>query len=251
MSEVSQKNGLSLLGLLLALGLIAAAFILGIQFKNFRQPGTITVKGLAEQPFKADSAEWQTGVHVWGDSYQTALAQLKQTRPSLVAFLKQQGFAAAEIKTAAPQIEPYYEESTTENGDRKRVQNGYTADQKLIITSKSLDKIQAAHAAILTLRANNDSIRFEAPQYLLSNLETIKHSLIKQATEDAYKRAQEFAQTSHSKVGALRSASQGSFNILAASTNEESNSDEWGGSYDKTTIDKRVRLVVTIEYGVD
>ena len=40
---MADKNGtssLSVLGVLLAVGLMAAAFILGVQFKNFRQPGT-------------------------------------------------------------------------------------------------------------------------------------------------------------------------------------------------------------------
>ena len=41
MSEKNSFSGLGMLGGLLAVGLIAAAFILGTQFKNFRQPGTI------------------------------------------------------------------------------------------------------------------------------------------------------------------------------------------------------------------
>ena len=39
MSEQKQISSLSILGVLLALGLMAAAFILGVQFKNLRQPG--------------------------------------------------------------------------------------------------------------------------------------------------------------------------------------------------------------------
>jgi len=51
MSEKNQTSSLPVLGVLLALGLMAAAFILGVQFKNLRQPGTITVKGVAEEKF--------------------------------------------------------------------------------------------------------------------------------------------------------------------------------------------------------
>lgn len=63
------------------------------------------------------------------------------------------------------------------------------------------------------------------------------------------KRAQEFAETGGGKVGAMRSASQGSFNIYDDTGSSES--DEYGGIYDKSTVGKQVRLVVTIEYGVD
>ena len=45
MAENSPSKSLVLLGITLAVGLIAAAFVLGTQFKNFRQPGTITVNG--------------------------------------------------------------------------------------------------------------------------------------------------------------------------------------------------------------
>ena len=47
----------------------------------------------------------------------------------------------------------------------------------------------------------------------------------------------------------MRSASQGSFNIYA--DGGEGSSDDYGGVYDKSTIGKNVRLVVTIEYGID
>ena len=55
--------------------------------------------------------------------------------------------------------------------------------------------------------------------------------------------------TGGAAVGAMRSASQGSFNIYA--DGGEGSSDDYGGVYDKSTIGKNVRLVVTIEYGID
>ena len=52
-------RGLTVLGILLAIGMSASAFILGVQGKRAMSgQQTITVKGLAEKPIKADSAEW-------------------------------------------------------------------------------------------------------------------------------------------------------------------------------------------------
>ena len=65
MAENTGKSSWLVLGMLLAVGMVAAAFVLGTQFKNFRQPGTITVKGLAEAAHQSDMAEWQVGVSVW------------------------------------------------------------------------------------------------------------------------------------------------------------------------------------------
>ena len=46
----------------------------------------------------------------------------------------------------------------------------------------------------------------------------------------------------------VRSASQGAFYILPA--RGSSSDDEYGGTYDKSTIDKLARVVVTVEYAL-
>ncbi len=249
MSEQKQISSLSILGVLLALGLMAAAFILGVQFKNLRQPGTITVKGLAEKNFQSDSATWNTGVNAHGESYQEVLDLLTARRKKLSKFLGEQGFTVAEMKVGLPEVSRVFNETRDELGNVTRTPNGYDGDLNIVVNTKKLDKIQAAQRAILNFRAQNEFIRFDNPQYLLDNLETIKRDLITQATEDAQKRAAEFAKTGGGKVGAMRSASQGSFNIYADTGSSED--DEYGGSYDKSTVGKQVRLVVTIEYGIE
>ena len=81
-------------------------------------------------------------------------------------------------------------------------------------------------------------------------MESIKRKLISQATQDALVRAEKFAKTGKMKVGAMKSASQGSFDIQSTTTSDDVNSD-YGGGYDTTTIDKKVRLVVTIQYQIN
>ena len=249
MAEKNLSSGLGLLGSLLAVGLIVAAFVLGMQFKNFRQTGTITVKGLAEKSFQSNSAQWVTSVSLHADSYQEVLDALKIQQPRLKRFLLEQGFADNEIEVDVPSVNVAYTTVRDEQGNERQVRNGYDGSQSLLVRTNKLDKVQAAHRAILNFRAQNEFIEFESPQYLLDNLESIKRDLINQATQDAHQRALEFAKTGGGKVGAMRSASQGSFNIYALNgTSEDS---DYGGTYDKSTIDKQVRLVVTIEYGID
>ena len=47
----------------------------------------------------------------------------------------------------------------------------------------------------------------------------------------------------------MRSASQGAFYILPAGANSDVS--DWGGTYDKTTVDKIARVVVTVDYGIE
>ena len=246
------KNSLPLIifGIILALGLIAAAFVLGTQFKNLKQSGTITVKGLAEAPYKANLAQIQMGVSAWGQDYAGALANGKNDFKALQQFVASKGFSVSSQNVTPISVEPYNEDYVDEQGQTRTRQNGYKATQTLSISSQELNTITNMLAQVQNYRISHESVTFEKPQYLLNDLEKIKHDLIAKATDDANKRAEEFAKTGHAKVGVMRSASQGSFNILDAH-NPDTDDSDYGGTYDKDGVDKLVRLVVTIDYAIE
>lgn len=250
--QTDNKNSLPLIifGIILALGLIAAAFVLGTQFKNLKQSGTITVKGLAEAPYKANLAQIQMGVSAWGQDYAGALANGKNDFKALQQFVASKGFSVSSQNVTPISVEPYNEDYVDEQGQTRTRQNGYKATQTLSISSQELNKITNMLAQVQNYRISHESVTFEKPQYLLNDLEKIKHDLIAKATDDANKRAEEFAKTGHAKVGVMRSASQGSFNILDAHSTDSDDSD-YGGTYDKDGVDKLVRLVVTIDYAIE
>lgn len=250
--QTDNKNSLPLIifGIILALGLIAAAFVLGTQFKNLKQSGTITVKGLAEAPYKANLAQIQMGVSAWGQDYAGALANGKNDFKALQQFVASKGFSVSSQNVTPISVEPYNEDYVDEQGQTRTRQNGYKATQTLSISSQELNKITNMLAQVQNYRISHESVTFEKPQYLLNDLEKIKHDLIAKATDDANKRAEEFAKTGHAKVGVMRSASQGSFNILDAH-NPDTDDSDYGGTYDKNGLDKLVRLVVTIDYAIE
>ncbi len=250
--QTESKNSLPLIifGIILAIGLIAAAFVLGMQFKNLKQSGTITVKGLAEAPYKANLAQIQMGVSAWGQDYAGALANGKNDFKALQQFVASKGFSVSSQNVTPISVEPYNEDYVDEQGQTRTRQNGYKATQTLSISSQELNKITNMLAQVQNYRISHESVTFEKPQYLLNDLEKIKHDLIAKATDDANKRAEEFAKTGHAKVGVMRSASQGSFNILDAH-NPDTDDSDYGGTYDKDGVDKLVRLVVTIDYAIE
>lgn len=245
-----RTKSFSFLGLCIAIGMIAGAFVLGQQFKNLRQPSTITVKGLSEKPYSADLAEWHITTETHGETYQAAIDELKTSQPILETFLIKQGFTKEQIHLSPLSVEPTFKQ--VYNAEQQRtvsVHDGYAATQGIVITDKDVQKIAAAQKQAIEFKAQQPEFEFAAPLYLLSNLETIKHSLIASATEDAHKRATEFAKTGNVSVGTMRTASQGSFNILSDQISQQ-DGESWGGEYDKSTINKLVRLVVTIEYDI-
>lgn len=236
--------------LILAVGFTAGAFALGSQFGKLRDSGVITVKGLAEAEYQASLGTWRVGVNAWGEDYATALANNKKHLATVRKFLESQGFTVEQIQLQDLDVSTHYESYTDSEGRSQTRKNGYDAARYFTISTKELDKLKKAVGAIQQLRAENETVTFQSPKYYLEDLETIKRTLISKATQDAFVRAEEFAKTSNAKVGAMQSASQGSFDIQSTSPSEEADNDSYGGGYDTSTVDKKVRLVVTIQYKI-
>ena len=244
------SNAIIVLGLLLAIGMASAAFILGVQAKRaVTGQQSITVKGLAEKPIKADSAEWSVTVGVVGATQSDALNAVAQERKVVEDFLLKQGFTAQNWAIDVESIAPHYEEVFIKDTPRQ-VQKGFDAYQNVRVTSQDLTKITAANKAFLQLRADNHPVSAQPPQFLVSNLEAIKMSLIADATKNARARATEFVKQDGVKVGVMKSANQGAFYILPVGGADNSD-DSYGGVYDKSTIDKTARVVVTIVYNIE
>lgn len=244
------QNSNFLASIVLAVGFIGGAWALGSQFGQLREAGVITVKGLAEAKYQASLGTWRVGVITWGAEYSSAMKNNDEQYAILKKFLQQEGFTEKEIESAEMNVSRHMEEYIDEKGEQKTRPNGYYAERDFIISTKDLDKLKKVQSTILQLRANNEAITFASPDYYLEDLENIKRTLISQATQDAFVRAEEFAKTGKVKVGAMQSASQGSFDIQSASPSSDSSSDGYGGNYDTSTVDKKVRLVVTIQYRI-
>jgi uncharacterized protein len=234
----------------LALGAIIAAAVLGAQFRNIgagRQ--TISVKGLAERHVRADQAEWAISVSVKGATFPETLGRLRKEFPELRTFLEGQGLSGAALVETGESITPNMEQEETPNGRWRTVQKGFNGSHGIVVTVKDLDLVGKARKAAVQFKADGHPVEYGDPQYLVSSLEQVKMSLIGAATRDARARAEEFAKNGAVKAGSMRSASQGAFNILAPGAGADAS--EYGGTYDKTTIDKVARVVVTIEYAIE
>jgi hypothetical protein len=232
-----------------SIALILAAAILGYQVKQVgggRE--TISVKGLAEKPIKADRAEWTVALQAQGATIAEALGKLRKEKPALDQFLATAGFDAGTLTESNESAEPNYEEVEGRNGNMRSVQVGHLARQSVTINTTELPRIIAAARAIVQFQAEGHPVSFGQPQYLVSNLEDVKMSLIGAAMQNSRVRAAEFAKNGDVEVGPMRSASQGAFYILAAGANTDVS--DWGGTYDKSTVDKVARVVVTVDYGI-
>lgn len=245
---LSTNKNLYGLGALLALGMVLSALILGYAAQKVgSSKQSITVKGVAEQPVSATHARWNITAYGGGDTPAAAFADLRRTRTTLVKFLNEQGFTNKQLNQGLESYEVIYKKD--EEGRNTDIVDRYRARQPLTVSSNNVQQIDSAARRIVKLDEQGLPINADGPEYLVGNLDDVKMALIAAATENANKRGQEFAKTGNATLGTIKSATQGTFNILSAQGGGQDGED-YGGSYDKSTIDKIVRVVVTVEYGL-
>ncbi|MCY7337039.1 MAG: SIMPL domain-containing protein, partial [Chamaesiphon sp.] len=71
--------------------------------------------------------------------------------------------------------------------------------------------------------------------------------MVAEATKDAKARAESIAKTTGNRVGGVRSADTGVFQITPRYSTAVSNE----GRYDTTSIDKDITAVVSVKFGID
>src|SRR6187455_2707080 len=131
--------------IIFSVALVIAASVLGYQVKQVgggRE--SISVKGLAEKPIKADRAEWTVTLQVKGATSADALGKLRKERPALDQFLVTAGFDAASLNESNESTEPNYEQVEGRNGNMRSVQDGNVARQSITINTADIGKIVAA-----------------------------------------------------------------------------------------------------------
>jgi hypothetical protein len=71
--------------------------------------------------------------------------------------------------------------------------------------------------------------------------------MIASATEDARLRAEKISINSGSKIGKLKNARMGVFQIIAQNSNEDYS---WGGSYNTSSKMKTATITMKLEFGI-
>lgn len=123
------------------------------------------------------------------------------------------------------------------------MESRFIVAQTLMVRSREVDRIAEASQRVGDLVARGVVLSAEGqgpgPAYVFTQLNAIKPDMIAQATRDA---REQFAADSGSRLGGIRTASQGLFQILPR--------DAAPGEMESRQINKTVRVVTTIEYAL-
>ena len=112
--------------------------------------------------------------------------------------------------------------------------------------TKDVQVVEKNVLKIYELAAQRLDVFVGKPEYYISNPEQYKLELVDQASASAAERARIAAAQSGSAIGSLITARQGVIQITRQASNDTSDY----GVYDTTSVNKIIRLVMTMEFAL-
>ena len=239
---MKKSIGMFLLGATLAFGLACAAYIASRAALKMSRAETIRVKGSASQMVRSDFGTWSGNVAVAAATQDIASTRLSAAEKQITEYISAIGFKPQDIIWGSISISINYKKN--EKGIATNEIYNIQLSRSLEISSKDVERLETLNRNFTDLVKRGISVSNYGSNYIVTNLDDYKMKLLNAATENGYRRAQVLASSAGGRVGALLSASQGIFQVLAPGGGNISDY----GTYDKSTIDKEVKAVVTLEF---
>lgn len=196
----------------------AAIVILGFALKagidNFSdRDRVVTVRGLCEKEVRANKVTWPIVTKEMGNDLSAIYNRIQSTNTAILAFLKSNGISDDEISVNPPQV---YDNAADRYGNQNLVYR-YQVTNVLVVTSDKIDAVRALMEKQTSLLQQGIAIVAGDYSYMTTyeytDLNTIKPEMIAEATANAREAAARFAADSDSRLGKIKTASQGQFSI--------------------------------------
>ncbi len=231
--EPTTKRWLGSAGLL-AIGLVVGGYLLGDGLTRAKAADrAVTVRGLAERNVTADLATWTIAYSATAEDMASAQASVDEDSKMIRAFFAELGFPAEALQPTGVNVTTY-----TDNGVAR-----FTVRQRMALRSTDIKRAEAAVKRQFDLVRRGVMLEEGSGMaYTFTKLNDIKPAMVAAATKDARKAAEQFAKDSGAGVGAIKSASQGYFEVTAR---DGDSGGSWGVS---DSPFKKVRVVTTVDF---
>lgn len=215
--------------------IVLAALVLGIfmvcTVKTLKSyDDTVKVRGLCEKEVPADRVVWRISYTEKSNDLADLRNTIHRNNDVIVKKLLEAGFTEDEVKVGNAS----YNDRYTYASNTALITFRYNADQTVTVFTKNLDLVRKLQQSLETDLVNQNILASSWADYQFLGLNDIKPSMIAESLENARTAADEFAKNSHSRIGKMRTASQGYFEVEDLDEN--------------TPQVKKVRVVTTVEY---
>lgn len=217
---------------LIAVGIALSGYFLYLGIESFTtKDRVVTAKGLSERQVLADKAVWTISFGITGNSIEYLYERLEPKKQALVKFLKSNGISDEEIVFAPSTAS---DRSSWYDWDKKKgTIDQYELTGHMTVVSKDVEKVRQLQLRQLDLLHSGVILENSYISYEYTGLNELKPEMVEEATRNARVVASKFADDANAKLGALKSARQGQFEV---------ESDEVMPHM------RKVRVVTTMEY---
>lgn len=195
---------------------------------------TVSVRGLSERVVPADKVVWPLVYKEVGNDLESLSAQVNNKNKIIIEYLKSKGIADDEISVSPPEIIDLQAERYV----NQNVPYRYNLRSIITVSSQQVELVRRLinqQGELLDKGVAIVSGEYDARvDYQFTGLNNLKPDMIAEATRNARHAAEQFASDSESKLGKIKTASQGQFTI--------SDRDQY------TPYLKNVRVVTSVVY---
>jgi len=227
----------------LAAGMVVAGGLVGWGFEAGRAADRfVSVKGMTEREVEADLALWPLQIVAADNDLGAAQTRMNRMVERTRAFLRDNGIPDEQVTIQAFRVQDAQANPYQGSG----VSNRFIITQTLMVRSEEPTVLEAASQRVGELvqdgvvLTSGQEYGPGGPTFVFTRLNDVKSEMLAEATGRAREAAQEFATASGSRVGKIRQASQGVFQILPR--------DQTPGIQEQNQRMKIVRVVTTVEY---
>lgn len=206
---------------------------LGLKSVN-KDERSVSVRGLCERTVDADMALWPLTFSLGSNNLQTLKSEVIEKTEVVKKYLADFGLGEEDYSINAPDI---VDSNLDRYLDKSRIIYTYTARQVFFVRSKKVEAVKKAQEGIINLINNGlviENTYGSKLDFEFVGLNDIKPEMIREATVNAKKAAEQFAADSGSKIGTIKKATQGLFTIENVAE----------GFQEKKTV----RVVTNVEY---
>lgn len=208
------KNQTIISALLIAIGLACIGLFIRNGIVSYgERDRVVAVRGLCEKEVEANKVTWPIVTQDMGNDLVTLYDRTQAVNAKILAFLKANGVTDSEISVNSPNVT----DNEANAYDASRVKSRYSLTNVIVVTSSQVEKVRGLINRQTELLKEGVAIIAESYQYPTTyeytDLNKIKPEMIAEATKNAREAANKFGEDSGSRLGKIKTATQGQFSI--------------------------------------
>ena len=238
--------------ILVSVGVLAVALILGLYVHGYEMGSRAQVKGLTvtgsvKKNVIADLAKWSASFTSRADlnNLKAVLASSEANKTKLTNYLKSLGMEDKDITFLTVQINSIHEQLPGYGYSENII--GYNVVQNVKVENSDVGKIEKLASQTKDLLNLGIVPDYQNTEFFYTKINDLRPELFADATKDAQVRAEAIAKGTGSKVGKPINAKTGVVQILPPNSVDVSDY----GSYDLSTKEKEVSATVSVTFALE